>query len=771
MADNNITLSPEYTIFRHELVDQDDTAHTFTVRIEGGEAVYRVEAAGAVTTFDTLNQFLAEAVDVLGGTITRNGTVSEDLLEHFGNNDRGEAFLKQKDNTIVRIDGTRTQRFEADFDTTAAAAAFEVFGDDLVGTDPEPTRVFSLTGGTNGGANTIRIYTNDEIIALNPELADGLGTTDSLLFTWSGQGVQGTQSTTDCDEFLDAMGSLFGGEQVDGVWQFPTEEAGQNYQDFVDQVTATVDEVAEGLVTEPVLPQAMVINGIDDSDRLGRSVSNAGDVNGDGIDDLIIGAPGADPNGSASGETYVVFGSDGGFAPSLDLSSLEKGDGSTGFVLNGIDQLDDSGFSVSSAGDINGDGFSDILIGAPYADPNGLASGETYVVFGTEEGFGNSLELSSLETGDGSTGFVIKGIDELDRSGYSVSSAGDINGDLIDDILIGAYGADPNGDYSGETYVVFGTEEGFGNSLELSSLETGDSSTGFVINGIGQLDFSGRSVSSAGDVNGDGFDDILIGAPGSEFFSDDGSGKTYVVFGTDEGFGNSLELSSLETGDGSTGFVINGIDADDLAGGSVSSAGDINGDGFGDILIGAPYADPNGMDRAGETYVVFGSDQDFGPSLDLSDLNGSNGFVIKGIDERDYSGRSVSSAGDINGDGFGDILIGAPYADPNGYDNGETYVVFGSDQDFGPSLDLSDLNGSNGFVIKGIDEEEYSGMSVSSAGDINGDGFGDILIGTPDIAPNSAVSIGSGQTYVVFGQEDPFPASVNLADIIAPPIP
>jgi hypothetical protein len=419
MADNNITLSPNYTIFRHELVDQGGTAHTFTVRIEDGEAVYSVEAAGAVTTFASLNQFLAEAVDVLGGTITRNGTVSEDLLEHFGANDRGEAFLKQKDNTIVRIDGTRTQRFEADFDTTAAAAAFEVFGDDLVGTDPEPTRVFSLTGGTNGGANTIRIYTNDEIIALNPELADGLGTTDSLLFTWSGHDVQGTQSTTDCDEFLDVMGDLFGGEQVDGVWQFPTEEAEQNYQDFVDQVTATIDEVAAGLATEPVLPQAMVINGIDPGDNSGWSVSSAGDVNGDGFDDILIGAPDADPNGKdRAGETYVVFGSDAGFDPSLELSSLETGDGSKGFVLKGIAEEDESGWSVSSAGDINGDGFDDILIGAPDADPNGYFSGETYVVFGSDAGFAPSLDLSSLEMGDGSKGFVLKGgFDTADVAG------------------------------------------------------------------------------------------------------------------------------------------------------------------------------------------------------------------------------------------------------------------------------------------------------------------------------------------------------------------
>ncbi|MBE9242900.1 beta strand repeat-containing protein, partial [Synechocystis salina] len=487
-----------------------------------------------------------------------------------------------------------------------------------------------------------------------------------------------------------------------------------------------------------------VINGIDFDDQSGFSVSSAGDINGDGFDDLLIGAFGGDPNGvSNAGESYVIFGKSGGFSSSLNLSDLN---GSNGFVINGIDNIDFSGVSVSSAGDVNGDGFDDLLIGASGGDPNGqFNAGESYVVFSKSGGFSSSLNLSDL---NGSNGFVINGIDSDDRSGRSVSSAGDVNGDGFDDLLIGAFGGDPNGQSSaGESYVVFGKSGGFSSSLNLADL---NGSNGFVINGIDSDDQSGRSVSSAGDVNGDGFDDFLIGANRADPNGQINAGESYVVFGKSGGFSSSLNLADLN---GSNGFVINGIDGSDASGRSVSSAGDINGDGFDDLLIGAYFADPNGVGNAGESYVVFGKSGGFSSSLNLSDLNGSNGFVINGIDNSDFSGFSVSSAGDVNGDGFDDLLIGAVFADPNGVSNaGESYVVFGKSGGFSSSLNLSDLNGSNGFVINGIDSNDYSGLSVSSAGDVNGDGFDDLLIGAYRADPNGVSN--AGESYVVFGSAD-----------------
>ncbi|MDX1569987.1 MAG: hypothetical protein R3200_05830 [Xanthomonadales bacterium] len=462
------------------------------------------------------------------------------------------------------------------------------------------------------------------------------------------------------------------------------------------------------------------IDGINDRDYSGRSVSGAGDVNGDGLDDVIIGAAGADPDGKyAAGESYVVFGKADGTP--VDLAALGGG----GFRIEGIDADDRAGISVSGAGDVNGDGLDDLIIGAQNARSS---AGESYVVFGKADS--NTVDLATLGTG----GFRIDGADPVDLSGFSVSGAGDVNGDGLDDVIIGARYADPGGrSAAGESYVVFGKADS--NTVDLAALGAG----GFRINGIDPDDQAGRSVSRAGDVNGDGLDDLIIGA----WFADSGdtdAGESYVVFGKADG--NTVELAALGTG----GFRIDGIDFFDLSGKSVSGAGDVNGDGLADVIIGAYRAAVGGNVVAGESYVVFGKADS--TTVNLAVL-GAGGFRIDGVDGFDKAGYSVSGAGDVNGDGLADVIIGATGGAPGGNTNaGESYVVFGKADS--TAVDLASL-GTGGFRIDGINASDGSGRSVSGAGDVDGDGLADLIVGTSFSDAGGVMY--AGESYVVFGDQ------------------
>ncbi|MDO8976781.1 M10 family metallopeptidase C-terminal domain-containing protein [Reyranella sp.] len=461
----------------------------------------------------------------------------------------------------------------------------------------------------------------------------------------------------------------------------------------------------------------------------GSSVASAGDVNGDGFDDILIGDRRADIGAYDTGAAYVVFGKASGFAADIPLSTLN---GSNGFRLSGVAANDRSGYSVASAGDLNGDGFADLIIGATQADPGGNNSGATYVVFGKATGFAADINLGTL---NGSNGFRLNGVAAGDYSGHSVASAGDFNNDGFDDLIVGAWGADPQGADSGTAYIVFGKASGFAASVNLSALTA---STGFKLTGASEYDQAGASVASAGDVNGDGYDDVIIGARNA-FTTGDQAGASYVVFGKASGIPSSLDLSALN---GSNGFRLNGVSTSDYSGQSVASAGDLNGDGFGDLIIGANGADPNGA-ASGASYVVFGKASGFAANINLSALNGTNGFVLQGASEFDNSGISVASAGDINGDGFADLLVGAAWADVNGTPVGISYVLFGKVSGFAASTNLATLDGLSGFRVVGTETYGSSGTSVASAGDVNGDGYDDMIIGSEAGA--------GGTTYVVFG--------------------
>ena len=309
----------------------------------------------------------------------------------------------------------------------------------------------------------------------------------------------------------------------------------------------------------------------------------------------------------------------------------------------------------------------------------------------------NPISASSL----GTDGFTFVGKPES-YMGFSVSGADDINGDGFDDILIGAYGFGTDfyrGDQGrGEAYIVFG-DDSLPTTSSAAALNTANNPSGVTITGLENYDTLGTSVSAAGDVDGDGLGDVVVGAPfagpgdpDDPYSADLGAGQAYTIYG-DGSLPATINLASL----GNAGSTFTGKDQYDGAYQFVTGGGDLNGDGIDDIVVGTRDASPAGVNSAGITYVIYGKNGGLDSAIGADDLNGTNGIRINGVASSDHSGQSVSFIGDINGDNTDDLLIGAKDASANG----TAYVVFGGNS-LSADVNLSGLNGSNGFVINGL---------------------------------------------------------------------
>ena len=429
--------------------------------------------------------------------------------------------------------------------------------------------------------------------------------------------------------------------------------------------------------------------------------------------------------------------------PDQYIDTFDQLNGTNGFTIIGETEGDRAGSTVSSAGDLNGDGLADIIIGATHNDANGAESGAAYVVFGTPTGTA-TIDLGSVALGTG--GFKISGANAGDQVGKQIAAPGDINGDGIDDIVVGVTYDDTGGSNAGATYVIFGTSAGLTN-IELAEIANGTG--GFKITAESESDFAG-TVSSAGDFNGDGLADLLIGASGNDE-GGQGAGAAYIVFGSNS-LGTNISLSSVAGGTG--GFKIAGETAGDSATISHAATGDFNNDGLADILVGASANDSGGA-NAGAGYVVFGTTT--APSnVFLSDVaQGTGGYKITGENSGDFAGAPITNAGDVNGDGIDDIIVGANGNDAGGFYAGAAYVVFGS-ADNASSINLTDVaDGTGGFSIIGEAFLDLAGSSVSAGGDMNGDGFADLLVSAPNVVE---------KVYVVFGGPNVGPA-IQLSDV------
>ena len=390
--------------------------------------------------------------------------------------------------------------------------------------------------------------------------------------------------------------------------------------------------------------------------------------------------------------------------------------------ISSVEEGAESGFSVSGAGDVNGDGLADFIIGAPLADSppldgqarvNNVLSlsnslqgipvprpdaGRAFVVFGQTD-----HPVVLLEELDQGGGFIINGQQANAHAGDSVSGVGDVNGDGYDDLLVGAIGQEA-------AYLVYGKPDS--TTVDLIDINSGDflkfqlddegfsgdwDSQGDDVQINGQSNFIGDSVSGIGDFDGDGVPDLILGGT-----------AVIIVLGGD---GTRIEVEP---------------------GGEVSGVGDVNGDGRDDVIVGGG---------------VFGSSVIYGGTstdpIDRDNL-GPRGFQIEGDGFSNALGDAVAGAGDVNGDGFADVILGDPGSEP--FAPGSAYVIFGAALNDDISVDAL---GARGFQIGGADENK-KGTAVSAAGDVDGDGLSDLLLGAPR---GSGKNVDTG-AYGLPGQTD-----------------
>ncbi|NRS89200.1 gliding motility-associated-like protein [Flavobacterium sp. 7E] len=440
----------------------------------------------------------------------------------------------------------------------------------------------------------------------------------------------------------------------------------------------------------------------------GSSVNNAGDVNGDGIQDFIIGAPGNYAPWYGMGREYkiikgaafVVYGTASGFPPNVDLGLLN---GTNGFAIrNDIisTNFPVTGYAVGSAGDLNGDGISDFMISDPYRHSSyGAEVGHTYIVFGKAAGFPAEFNLSSL---DGTNGFTLIGVNKYGDVGLGIDTIGDVNGDGIDDIAAISAGS---GEGDGKCYIVYGNTSGFPAVLLTNQI---DGTNGFVVEGDATTGAIKRVTAGLGDVNNDGHPDFSVGS-------------NFVIYGRSTNFPANLNVSSL---DGTNGFILENSEAAISTYAGISKIGDMNGDGYNDIAI-------------TEKYILFG-----GPSIpakmDLKNLDGTNGFTLN-ITSISYE---FNAAGDFNDDGFDDYVFRI---------NSTYYVLFGKDT-WEPIVNLSSLTAKDALKITTTTSSDYS---VNNAGDVNNDGISDLIIGSSYDSYGNSMKINRapGFAYVIFGKK------------------
>ncbi|MBN1998175.1 FG-GAP repeat protein [candidate division KSB1 bacterium] len=441
-------------------------------------------------------------------------------------------------------------------------------------------------------------------------------------------------------------------------------------------------------------------------DNAGWHISIAGDINDDGYSDILIGAPNFDAGVDLqnSGRVYLLFGKPGGWETVINLATANV-------VFTGEEENNQASHDVYGIGDVNNDGIDDLAIGVKFINESGTRAGKVYIFFGKRQNWQHDTPLADADA-------AILGEGDTSEAAH-VYGAGDVNGDQIDDFIIGAGFNDDFASNAGKVYVFFGKSAAAWSKLD--SVQNADAS----FSGEQTGDWAGHRVAGAGDVNGDGYSDFIIGANMRDEQGIADRGICYLVFGKANGWAKDVNLANADAS-----FIGPDIQGVQL-GWNIAGAGDVNGDGLDDILLAG----------AGKSkiYLIFGKKNGWGKNQAVHNVAD---VLIDGEDFRDNAGGDLRSLKDVNNDGYDDFIIGAYGNDQNGTNAGKAYLLYGRES---WPLQIS-LNAADAAFL-GEADQDYAGFSVAGGGDVNGDDYFDVLISANQ---NDDGGNNAGKVYLFF---------------------